>query len=82
MYFWHTAPCIGFKEGPIPCINSNKQDLLLNEQSEYDAYALHAYADTDWATCIKTSQLFGGTYIRLAGGTIAYLLVGQTSGSS
>jgi hypothetical protein len=42
IYSWHTAPCIEFKEGPIPRINSNKQDLLLDEPPEYDANVLHA----------------------------------------
>ncbi len=54
IHFWHTAPCIKFKEGPIPHINNNKQDLLLNEQPEYDATVLHAYADLDWANCVTT----------------------------
>ncbi len=84
IYFWRTAPCIKFKEGPIPCINSNKQDLLLNERPEYDANVLHAYADLDWATFVETCQLFGGTCIRLVGGTIAYKLKFQptVAGSS
>ncbi len=33
---------------------------------------LHAYADLDWATCVKTRRSFGATCIQLAGGTIAY----------
>ncbi len=74
IYFWCTAPHIEFKKCPIPCINSNKQDLLLDDRPEYDANVLHAYADLDWATCVRTRQLFGGTCIRLSGGTIAYKL--------
>ncbi len=70
--FWQTAPCDEFQEGPLPKINSNKQDLLLDNSPEYDANVLHAYADSDWATCIKTRRLFGRTCIRLAGCTIAY----------
>jgi hypothetical protein len=54
IYFWRTAPRIEFKEGPIPRINSNKQDLLLDECPEYGANVLHAYADLDWATYVKT----------------------------
>jgi hypothetical protein len=54
IYFWHTALCIEFKEGPIPRINSNKQDFLLDECPEYEANVLHAYADSDWATCVNT----------------------------
>jgi hypothetical protein len=34
IYFWRTAPCIEFKEGPIPRINSNKQDLLYKQPKE------------------------------------------------
>ena len=33
---------------------------------------MHAYADSDWATCVKTRRSFGGIDLRLAGGTIAY----------
>ena len=61
-YFWHTAPRIKCKEGPIPCINSNKQDLLLNEQPEYDANINHAYAESDWAICVKTPVVWRNIY--------------------
>ena len=33
---------------------------------------MHAYANSDWATCVKTCRSFGGIVLRLAGGTIAY----------
>jgi hypothetical protein len=33
---------------------------------------MHAYADSVWATCVKTRRFFGGIVLRLAGGTIAY----------
>jgi hypothetical protein len=59
-------------EGPLPPIHSNKQDLLLDDQPEHDAAVAVAYANSDWATCIKTCHSFGGLCIRLAGGTIAY----------
>ena len=72
LYFWRMVPRMELKEGPFPKINSNKQDLLLQGRPEYDANVLHAYADSDWATCVKTRRSFGGTCIRLAGGTIAY----------
>ncbi len=71
-YFWRTAPRPKFKEGPLPRINSNKQDLLLGTHPEQDAHIVHAYADLDWATCVKTLCSFGGAVIPLAGGTIAY----------
>jgi hypothetical protein len=48
-------------EGPIPPIHSNKQDLLLDDRSEHDAAVAVAYADYDWATCVKTCRSFGGS---------------------
>jgi len=62
LYYWRTAPRDEFQEGPHPKINSNKQDLLLDNQPEYDANVLHAYADSDWASCVKTHRSFGGSY--------------------
>ena len=69
---WHTKPRLELKEGPLPMVHSNKSDLLLDKFPEHDATTLHVYADSDWATCVKTRRSFGGTVIRLAGGTIAY----------
>ncbi len=59
-------------EGPLPRVNSNKQDILLNSRPQFDAHIAHAYSDSNWATCVKTRQSFSGICIRLAGGTIAY----------
>ncbi len=59
-------------EAPLPRIASNRQDILLDGRPQFDATTAHAYADSDWATCVKTQRSFGGTCIRLAGGTIAY----------
>jgi hypothetical protein len=72
IYFWRTAPCQAFPKGPLPTIKSNRHDLILNNQPEHDANTLHAYTDSNWATCVKTRCSFGGAVIRLAGGTIAY----------
>jgi len=55
-----------------PPINSNRQDILLDDRPQFDASTIHTYADSDWATCVKTRRSFGGTCIRLAGGTIVY----------
>jgi hypothetical protein len=71
-YFWRTTLCLAFPKGPLPTINSNKQDLILNNQPEHNANTLHSYADSDRATCVKTRCSFGGTVIRLAGGMIVY----------
>ncbi len=32
----------------------HKQDLLMEKRPEYDAHVLHAYADSDCASCVKT----------------------------
>jgi hypothetical protein len=73
LYFWRTAHCPEFKEGPLPRVNSNIQDLLLDmTRPEHDANVMHAYADSDWATCVKTHRSFGSIILHLAGGTIAY----------
>jgi len=72
LYFWRTKPRTELLEGPIPPINSNRQDILLDDRPQFDAFTIHAYADSDWATWVKTRRLFHGTCIRLAGGTIAY----------
>jgi hypothetical protein len=72
IYFWRKAPHPEFDKGPLPTINSNQQDLLLTDRPEFDAHIPHAYADSDWATCVKIRCSFGSACICLAGGTIAY----------
>jgi len=72
LYFWRTQPRMDLPEGPLPTIMSNRQDILLDGCPQFDAATVHAYVDSDWATCPKTRRSFGGTCIRLAGGTIAY----------
>jgi hypothetical protein len=72
LYFWSTHPRMELKEGPLPVVHSNKSDLLLENWPEHDATTLHVYADSDWATCVKTRRSFGGVCMRLAGSTIAY----------
>jgi hypothetical protein len=72
IYFWRMSPRPEFDKGPNPTVNSNKQDLLLTNRPEHLASIAHAYANSDWASCVKTRRSIGGTVIRLAGGTIAY----------
>ncbi len=57
---------------PMTTINSNKQDLILNNQPKHNANTLHAHADLDWATCVKMRRSFGGAVIGLAGARIVY----------
>jgi hypothetical protein len=72
IYFWMATPCQAFPKGPLSTINSNRQDLILNNQPKHDANTLHAYIDLAWATCGKTRHSFGDAVICIAGGTIAY----------
>ncbi len=72
IYFWHTQPQPDLPEAPLPTINSNAQDLLLDGCPEHEASIAVAYGDSDWAMCVKTRRSFSGTCIQLAGGTIAY----------
>ncbi len=72
IYFWRTFPHMELTEGPLLPIQSNNQDLLLDHWPDHDANVAYAYADSDWATCVKTHCSFGGSCLRLAGGTVAY----------
>jgi len=72
IYFWRTRPRPELPDGPLPPINSNRQDLLLENRPHHDATTAVAYGDSDWATCVKTRRSFSGICIQLAGGTIAY----------
>jgi hypothetical protein len=72
LYFWRTSPRTELPEGPPPTINSNASKIHLDGSPDFDGLTAHAFADSDWATCPKTRQSFGGVCIQLAGGTIAY----------
>jgi hypothetical protein len=72
IYFWWMSPHLELPEGPLPPIHSNKQDLLLDNRPVHNALVAYAYADSDWATCMKTRCSFGSSCLWLAGGTIAY----------
>ena len=71
IYFWRTQPRPELPEGPLPPINSNRQDLLLDDRPQHASTAV-AYGDSDWATCVKTRRSFSGICILLTGGTITY----------
>ncbi len=72
IYFWQTSPQLDLPEGPLPPVNSNRHELLLDDRPDHNASIAVAYGDSDWATYVKTSRLFSGICIQLAGGTIAY----------
>ena len=72
IYYRRTQPRDDLPEGQPPTINSNKSDLLLSNQPQHDATTAVAYADSDWATCVKTLPSFTGACIFLAGGVIEH----------
>ena len=72
IYFWRTQSRPELPDGALPTINSNPQDLLLDDRPDHDAITAVAYGDSDWATCVKTRRSFSGICIQLAGGKIAY----------
>jgi hypothetical protein len=72
IYFWRTATRDELPAGPLPTINSNFKDLLLDRRPQHNADVAFAYGDSDWATCMKSRRSFSGICIQLAGGTIAY----------
>jgi len=72
LYFWRTHPRPDLPDLTLPTINSNAQDLLLNDRPEHEASIAVAYGNSDWATCVKTRRSFSGICIQLVGSTIAY----------
>jgi hypothetical protein len=54
LYFWHPSPQMELQEGPQPPIHSSRQDIMLENRTQFDPSIAHAYADSDWATCVKT----------------------------
>ncbi len=66
------SPHHDLPEGPLPTINSNHRDLLLDKQPEHEASIAVAYGNSDWATCVKTRRSFSSICLQLAGSTIAY----------
>ncbi len=72
IYFWQTTIRTDLPKGPLPRVNSNRQDLLIDARPDHAATTAVAYGDSDWATCVKTRQSFSGICIQLAGGTITY----------
>ncbi len=47
LYFWCTHPRPEIPEGPIPQVNSNRQDILVDNRPQFDAFIAHAYTDSD-----------------------------------
>eukprot|EP00804_Cyclotella_cryptica_P028043 CCRYP_003898-RC/>CCRYP_003898-RC protein AED:0.34 eAED:0.35 QI:0/-1/0/1/-1/1/1/0/486 len=73
IYFWRAKPRMDLHEHPVPvCATAlHGQIPPLVTRPTHDALRLHAYTDSDWATCTKTRRSFSGIIVQLAGGTIA-----------
>jgi hypothetical protein len=54
IFFWRTSPRMELPEDPLPPIQSNNQDLLLDNWPDHNANVAYAYTELDWATCVKT----------------------------
>jgi len=47
LYYWRTRPRMDLAELPLPTINSNEHDLLLDDRPEHEPSVAVAYADSD-----------------------------------
>jgi hypothetical protein len=47
IYLWHTWPRLNLPDSPLPLINSNQWDLLLNGRPNHDATIAVAYGNSD-----------------------------------
>jgi hypothetical protein len=63
IYIWRTRPSPDLMDGPLPTINSNACNLLLDNWPNHEASIAIAYSNSDWATCVKTHRLFSGICI-------------------
>eukprot|EP00804_Cyclotella_cryptica_P030736 CCRYP_009176-RA/>CCRYP_009176-RA protein AED:0.05 eAED:-0.06 QI:0/-1/0/1/-1/1/1/0/645 len=74
IYFWRATPQMDLPEQPIPICATSLHGPLPPDvhRPNHDCLQLHAYTDSDWATCTKTRRSFSGIIVQLAGGTIAY----------
>ena len=74
IYFWRITPRMDLPEHPIPTCATSLHGPIPPEvqRPNHDCTQLHAYTDSDWATCTKTRRSFSGIIVQLAGGTIAY----------
>jgi hypothetical protein len=74
IYFWRATPLMSLPEHPLPiCATALHGELPPTVQRpHHESTDMHAYVDSDWATCPKTRRSFTGIIVKLAGGTIAY----------
>lgn len=74
IYFWRATPLTSLPEHPLPlCATALHGPLPPHvHRPQHACEEMHAYVDSDWATCPKTRRSFTGSIIKMAGGTIAY----------
>lgn len=73
IYFWRATPLTALPEHPIPICATVLHGQLppLVKRPKHEQMDMHAYVNSDWATCPKTLRSFTGIIVKLAGGTIA-----------
>ncbi len=74
IHYWRTTLDNSLSAANPPLINSTGHDLLLDGPLIHNAFNLHSFVASDWATCPKTGCSFIGVWVHLAGGAIAYKL--------
>ena len=74
IYFWRATPLMSLPEHPLPVCATMLHGPLppTVHRPNHECTDMHAYVDSDWATCPKTRRSFTGIIVKLAGGTIAY----------
>jgi hypothetical protein len=72
LYFWRDEPRMDLPEGPFPTIHHDTYQFTNNPCDTHNHHTLHAYADSDWASCRKTRNAITGGVIMVAGCAVGY----------
>ena len=72
IYYWQTTPNESQPNIPPPPLLINAHDLLLNGRPIHAANNIHAYMDSEWATCPRIQRSVGDANLYLAGGMMVW----------
>eukprot|EP00590_Aulacoseira_subarctica_P009283 CAMPEP_0172419932 /NCGR_PEP_ID=MMETSP1064-20121228/6327_1 /TAXON_ID=202472 /ORGANISM="Aulacoseira subarctica , Strain CCAP 1002/5" /LENGTH=1080 /DNA_ID=CAMNT_0013159633 /DNA_START=39 /DNA_END=3281 /DNA_ORIENTATION=+ len=70
LYFWRDEPRLDLPIGPLPTTYPDNYTYQLDLHALHPL--LHAYSDSDWASCRKTRNAVTGGIVMLAGAAIGY----------